>query len=448
MGKRAFVFSILIGIAFLLITTQIQDSEAASIFQGGDDFYYDYKAYLTPKITYVDYIKKDYTAGKDTLDVYVDLLNPGPEGRYDLILFTSDPNKKVSTGTRSSFVLYDDSDGVPGGIADVHLEWDIPHNAISGSYTLTVCVWEQNTGDICNEENMLFLKFVENAFTVSASQEETPPSIPVPPGLDPETFGGMKVSETEESSSTTKSSASVSTLSISAAAKSPASTSSTTKTVTSSTGPRSMGPVTIDVDYIMDMKFNRPTKIYPGQSATISITPQNERVGVTVDFRGKSYSGRAPLPMGIEVPVELTTGLEAYFTTGATASASVSGPASLSKTSFSWNSASTKTFTLTVSPNAKPGDTITLRVPVNVRIDVGLNLNLILFKENIAERSLGYFDAYPTISQQIQVVEPPKPKQPQPLLPLAEDVLLQLRHLVLSLLLWFNNYEKLGITHY
>lgn len=167
------------------------------------------------------------------------------------------------------------------------------------------------------------------------------------------------------------------------------------------------GPAKIRIDYNVIIDVDRPTSVDPGDSFTVTVHPRSGTVTYNVEVLGKTYSVPQNLNLGDEVTFNLVTGIDGYVSTSASSFVNISGPVGNTQQTLQWNYPTSQIIRSYVDNDVGRSGDILVRIPIKINIDAGLNLNLLgLIKQNLGEKNLGTFSAYPIIEERITIDRP------------------------------------------
>ena len=167
------------------------------------------------------------------------------------------------------------------------------------------------------------------------------------------------------------------------------------------------GPATMKIDYQVVIDVDRPSKLDPGESFTITVYPREGTVTYNIEVLGRAYSIPQNVNLGDEIAFNIVPGIDAYVSTSASSVAQILGPVSNKEQTLRWDNPTSQLIRSSVDNNVGSSGDVTIRIPIKINIDVGLNLNVLgLIKQNLGEKSLGTISAYPIIEEQIPIDRP------------------------------------------
>jgi len=166
------------------------------------------------------------------------------------------------------------------------------------------------------------------------------------------------------------------------------------------------GPASLRVDYQVVIDVERPSELDPGDSFIIIVSPRGGTVTYNIEVLGKTYSIPQKVNLGDEVAFNIVTGIDAYVSTSASSVAQILGPVSNNQQTLRWNNPTSEIIRGFVNNNVGSSGDVLVKIPIKINLDAGLNLNFLGFKQNLGEKSLGTFSAFPIIEERISINRP------------------------------------------
>ena len=166
------------------------------------------------------------------------------------------------------------------------------------------------------------------------------------------------------------------------------------------------GPATISIDYQVVIDVERPSKLDPGESFAITVSPREGSIIYSIEVLGKTYSIPQKINLGDEIAFNIIRGIDAYISTSASSVVQILGPVSNKQQTLRWDNPTSEIIRGTVNNNVGSSGDVVIQIPVKINIDAGLNLNILGFKQNLGEKSLGTISAYPIIEEKIPINRP------------------------------------------